>query len=99
MLKLTIDMLGTEPGCAFLYDDSPDPDPRIDGRFGRTNDDVVYLESYSSWDLVRPGEQWEGEPFDAIYVEASSRKAAIVKLLRQLGYPRGTKFKIKYEKD
>jgi hypothetical protein len=102
MLVLEIDSMGTDPGNAFLY---PHPssavrDARMEGRFGRTYryDEVtrrnvptgVYLETYASDEL----DGYTGEAFGRVYVEASSRKAAIGKLLRQLGYPRGTEFEI-----
>lgn len=94
MLKLLIDSLGMDPGNAFVYCDAgSDPsDKRIDGRFGRNSPKEVYLETYSSADLGETSVE-----FDSVHVVASSRKAAIVKLLAALGYPRGTKFEVRYE--
>lgn len=94
-LTLEIDSMGMDAGNAFLSvtPDSAVRDVRLAGRFGRT-DRGVYLETYSAAELGATG-----ETFGSVYVEASSRKAAIVKLLRQLGYPRGTAFEITYAKD
>jgi hypothetical protein len=38
------------------------------------------------------------ENYDGVYVEASSRAAAARKLVKALGYPRGTKISIRYER-
>jgi hypothetical protein len=91
MLVLEIDSMGMDAGSAFLscHVTSTVRDARLEGRFGRT-DKGVYLETYASGEL----DGYTGEAFGSVYVEASSRKAAIGKLLRQLGYPRGTEFKI-----
>lgn len=96
MLRLIVDSIDMDPGQAFLETarGSDIKDPRIDGRFGRARPGVVYLESYSSADMGLT----EGEPFDSIYVEASSRRAAVTKLLTALGYPRGTKFELTCER-
>lgn len=95
MIKLVIDSVGTDAGNAFVYcaPDSPIKDICINGRIGRT-DAGVYLETYSSTDLG-----YAGAPFPGVRVEASSRKIAVVKMLVALGYPRGTEFSIRYERN
>lgn len=97
-LRLEIDSMGMDAGNAFLSvtPGSAVRDARLAGRFGRT-DRGVYLETYASCEL--DASDTDGREFGSVYVEASSRKAAIVKVLRALGYPRGTAFEITYAKD
>lgn len=101
MIKIIIDTMGCDPGSAFVYcaPNSPVKDPRIDGRFGRTygpDGEVrgVYLETYASGELGL-----DCAAFGSTYVEASYRRGAVVKLLRELGYPRGVEYVIVFERD
>lgn len=92
MITIVIDTVGTDPGSAFVYCDprSAVKDARIDGRIMGTG--PVLLETYSGAELGG------AETFNGVSVNASSRRAAVGKMLRALGYPRGTAFEIKFEK-